>query len=48
MEQETLGFHERVRKGYLELQARSKKCFLINGMKRPEHIFKEVLRALDL
>lgn len=47
MEQEALGFHERVRKGYLELQARTKKCFLIDGMKRPEQIFKEVLRALN-
>ncbi len=46
MEQEALDFHQRVREGYLKLKARHKNCFLIDGMKRPEQVFKDVFYAL--
>ena len=50
MEQEALSFHERVREGFLKLGSKCKspksRVLLIDGMKRPEQIFREVLRAL--
>jgi len=47
LESESLEFHKRVRKGFLEIAEREKdRVVVIDGAKSPEEVFKEVLKAL--
>lgn len=47
-EEETLQFHEAVRRGYLSLAQEEPERFLVvDASKQPEQVFQEITRALD-